>query len=166
MKKGKIVSIFNKKVQRTNKFESMEFPSDVEKRDAEEQLLKPASIEPYTGELPKHSSELESRTALIVFRDKQQMDLIGKLFNIRESCAGKAYITNIELLETIAQEVADGDLYVSNGRLYVAPHAVAYQQGISKAAQSIADAVDEEVLQTFLKGNNNDNARDDSEEGA
>ena len=160
------MSIFNKKVQRTNKFESMEFPSDVEKRDAEEKLLKPETIEPYTGELPKHTSELEARTALIVFRDKQQMDLIGTIFNIRESCAGKAYITNIELLESIAQEVADGDLYISNGRVYVSPHAVAYQNGISKAAQSIADAVDEEVMQKFLRGEANDGAREDSDEGA
>lgn len=129
------MSIFNKKVQRTNKFESMEFPSDVEKRDAEEQLLKPESIEPYTGELPKHSSELESRTALIVFRDKQQMDLIGKLFNIRESCAGKTYITNIELLETIARAVQNGTMYVHNNAVH-------------------------------LTERNNDNARDDSEEGA
>ena len=113
------MSIFNKKVQRTNKFESMEFPSDVEKRDAEEQLLKPESIEPYTGELPKHSSELESRTALIVFRDKQQMDLIGKLFNIRESCAGKSYITNIELLETIARAVQKGAMYVHNNAVHL-----------------------------------------------
>ena len=113
------MSIFNKKVQRTNKFESMEFPSDVEKRDAEEHLLKPASIEPYTGELPKHSSELESRTALIVFRDKQQMDLIGKLFNIRESCAGKGYITNIELLEHFAKEVISGNMYVHNNAVHL-----------------------------------------------
>ena len=119
MKKGKIVSIFNKKVQRTNKFESMEFPSDVEKRDAEEKLLKPENIEPYTGELPKHTSELEARTALIVFRDKQQMDLIGKLFNIRESCAGKGYITNIELLEFFAKEVISGNMYVHNGSLCI-----------------------------------------------
>ena len=111
------MSIFNKKVQRTNKFESMEFPSDVEKREAEEKLLKPENIEPYTGELPKHTSELEARTALIVFRDKQQMDLIGKLFNIRESCAGKGYITNIELLEYFAKEVQDGRMYVYNNTL-------------------------------------------------
>ena len=119
------MSIFSqKRIDRGSKFEKMEFPNETSKRDAEEQLLKPESIEPYAGELPKHTSELESRTALIVFRDKQQMDLIGSLFNIRESCAGKTYITNIELLESIAQGVIDKDLYVKDGRVYVAPHSV------------------------------------------
>ena len=146
------MSIFNRKVQRTNKFESMEFKSDVEKRDAEEQLLKPESIEPYTGELPKHTSELEARTALIVFRDKQQMDLIGSLFNIRESCAGKGYITNIELLETIANEVKEGNLYIFEGRIRVSKHFVAHEQAVAVCAQKIADDVDEAVLNSFLNG--------------
>jgi len=72
----------------------------------------------------KFSNELESRTALIVFTDKAQMDLIGELFSIRESCSGTSYITNIELLENIAREVRDGSMHVKDGRVNVTPEYV------------------------------------------
>lgn len=110
----------NRKVDRVQKFENIEFSSKEEKRDTEEKLLQPEAIEPYTGELPKYSNELESRTALIVFKDKAQMDLIGTLFSIRESCSGKSYITNIELLEHIARCVREGSMYVHNEMVHMA----------------------------------------------
>ena len=110
----------NRKVDRVQKFENIEFSSKEEKRDTEEKLLQPESIEPYTGELPKYSNELESRTALIDFKDIAQMDLVGTLFSIRESCSGKSYITNIELLEHIARCVREGSMYVHNEMVHMA----------------------------------------------
>lgn len=110
------MSIFKKtKIDRQKKFEEqVKGVSEKEKRDAESALLKPESIQPYTNELPKHKNELASRTVLIVFRDKRQMDLVGELFSIRESCNKEAYITNIQLLEYIAQQVKDGK-YIVDG---------------------------------------------------
>jgi len=115
------MSIFDKKVKRDEKFCSMQFDSEEAKRDAEEQLLKPENIESYSGELPKYSNELESRTALIVFRDKAQMELIGEIFSIRESCNGKTYITNIQLLEGLAKLVKDGIMRVIGDSLHLIP---------------------------------------------
>jgi hypothetical protein len=92
---------------------------DSERRKAEEAHLKPAPIEPYDGPQPRHKSELESRTALIVFRDKQQQELIGELFSIRESVKGETYITDISLLEYIANQVKLGFMYVtSNNQIH------------------------------------------------
>jgi len=102
-------NIFSKAKNKVKKYEQLsENSTEDEKRSAEEQLLKPEILVPYPGRSPKFKSELESRTALIVFRDTHQMELIGKLFNIRESVGGISYITNIRMLYHLAQEFIEG----------------------------------------------------------
>jgi len=103
------MGFFNRQGNKIQKFEKLtENVSAREKRDIEEHLLKPEDIPLYIGPMPKHKSDLSARTTLIVFRDKKQQELIGRLFSIRESCTGESYITDIQLLENIAKGVEDG----------------------------------------------------------
>lgn len=112
------MSIFNKRSNKVQQFNRVtKDATNEEKRLAEEALLKPENVEPYAGELPVFSNELESRTVLIVFRDKAQMDLVGNLFSIRHSCTGKSYITCIDLLEHLAVEVQEGRMEVKDNKI-------------------------------------------------
>jgi len=114
-------SIFDSKPDKVKQFQaSSKGVTEVVKREIETQLLKPENIVKYTGEEPKHKSDLSARTVLIVFRNTTQMELIGNLFEIRESKVNHdTYITNIQLLETIAQSVKDGTMGIINGQIQV-----------------------------------------------
>ncbi len=112
------MSIFDKQQNKVKKFAKVtkgKKKKDI--RKAEEALLKPEHLETYDGEEPKHRSELASRTALIVFKDKHQQELIGEIFAVRTSIQGATYITDISLLETIAQAVRDGDMRVVDNKI-------------------------------------------------
>jgi hypothetical protein len=103
------MGVFTNKLDRVQKYKKVTKNKGKEaKRKAEEQLLTPASIPVYAGDTPKYSSELASRTALIVFKNKMQQDIISELFNIKTSVSNITYITNISLLENIAKMVRDG----------------------------------------------------------
>jgi hypothetical protein len=116
------MSIFDKKIDRVQKFEKVsEGKTEEEKRDLEEILLKPEPLPIYDGPQPEHKSELESRTALIVFRNKHQMDLIGELFQIRTSIGKVSYITDISLLEGIAKMVKAGRAVINGDSVELVP---------------------------------------------
>lgn len=119
------MSIFDKKIDRVQKFEKVsEGKTEEEKRELEEALLKPEPLAIYDGPQPEHKSELESRTALIVFRNKHQMDLIGELFQIRTSIGKVSYITDISLLEGIAKMVKAGRAVVNGDSIELIPEKV------------------------------------------
>ncbi|RLG72158.1 MAG: hypothetical protein DRO23_10880 [Thermoprotei archaeon] len=113
------MSFFDKqKKSKSKKFEkATEGMTKEEIREAELCLLKPEPIPPYDGEQPKHKSELSSRTALIVFKDKAQQDLIGEIFHIRTSINGTTYITDISLLENIAKMVKEDVYSIVDGKI-------------------------------------------------
>ena len=112
------MSIFDKKINKAKKFENAtKGKSKKEIRAAEMVLLKPENIPDYSGELPLHKSELGSRTALIVFSSTKQQKLIGELLSIRTNVQGVTYITDISLLEHVAQAVKDGIYTVSDGMI-------------------------------------------------
>lgn len=114
------MSIFNKKRDKAKQFsEVTKGKSKKEKRKAEAQLLKPEPLPVYNGPTPKYKNELESRTCLIVFRNKAQQDLIGNLFSVRESVSGTIYITNIALLEDIATKVQSGEYQLVDEQVIV-----------------------------------------------
>lgn len=112
------MSVFDNKRDKIKQFtKNTEGKAPSEVRDAEESLLKPEPVPKYTGELPKHVSELDSRTALIVFRNESQEELIGQLFSIRESVTHTKYITDISLLEGIARQVKEGTLIIEDHQI-------------------------------------------------
>ncbi len=112
------MGIFDKKRNRDKQFQkATEGKGKKEIRKAEEGLLKPEILTDYAGPTPKHKSELASRTALIVFRNKAQKDLIGEVFSIRTSVNGETYITDISLLEYLATMVKDGAACIHDGKL-------------------------------------------------
>jgi len=86
-------------------------------RKAEEALLKPEPLEIYKGEKTKHRSELASRKAIIVFKDKKQQKLINELMSVRESVNGEVYITDISMLENLAKAVRNGEMRVIDNKL-------------------------------------------------
>ncbi len=132
------MSVFNNKVDRTKNFEHLtEDATEEEKREAELALLRPADLCKYPGKTPKYTSELASRTALIVFHNKAEMDLIGELFEIRTSVSGETYITNIMLLKHIAEEVKTGNMAISKDKVVHVFN--------PDAIPEIADQPDEEV---------------------
>jgi len=88
-----------------------------EVRDAEMHLLKPGNIASYDDKVPKHRSELASRTALIVFTNKAQQELIGTLFQIRTSVNNETYITDISLLEAMARGVKKGKYQIVDNEI-------------------------------------------------
>jgi len=100
------MSLFKSKKSKTDKFaETVKGKSKEEIRKAEERLLKPADLKAYDGEHPKHRNELDSRTALIVFKNKAQQELISEIFSVRTSSNGVTYITDISLLHNLAKMV-------------------------------------------------------------
>ncbi len=100
------MSLFKNKKSKTDKFaETVKGKSKEEIRKAEERLLKPADLKAYDGEHPKHRNELDSRTALIVFKNKAQQELISEIFSVRTSSNGVTYITDISLLHNLAKMV-------------------------------------------------------------
>lgn len=117
------MSIFKKhsagsRVKRAEKLKKGK--TNEEAREIEQQLLRPAELPKYAGPTPKHRSEIESRTVLIVFKNKAQQDLIGGLFDIRTSkVTGESYITDISLLDTIARQVQAGELVVTEDGIQV-----------------------------------------------
>lgn len=115
------MSLFNKNIQ--GQFEkATKDKSESEKREIEMQLLKPEPIPPYGGEKPLYTNELDARTVVIVFRDYNQMELIGEMFSIRRSGKdGQAYITDIGLLEHIARRVKNGSLLIKKGKIVLPP---------------------------------------------
>lgn len=88
-----------------------------EVRVAEEALLQPKPLPKYDGVDVENRSELHSRTALIVFTDRKQQKLISSLLSVRTSVNGHTYITDISLLESLAQAVRDGDMELEEGRI-------------------------------------------------
>ena len=112
------MSVFSTKQDKVKKFEAItEGATKEKKREVEERLLVPEPLPMYDGPEPDHKSELDSRTALIVFRNKAQMDTIGKLFSIRTSVNKVSYITDISLLEEIAKQVHAGEAEVVDGKI-------------------------------------------------
>lgn len=105
------MGIFDKQQDKAKKFKKVtEGKTKEEIRVAEEHLLKPENIPDYTGASPKHKSELASRTALIVFKNKAEQELISEIFSVRTSVNGETYITDISLLNAISHGVRS-DLY-------------------------------------------------------
>ena len=103
------MGFFDKPNNKVEQFEKVaKGKSKEEVRIVEEHLLKPEVLSKYSGKKPKYRSELASRTALIVFKNKAQQDLIGEIFSIRESVNSEIYVTDISLLEIIARGVKDG----------------------------------------------------------
>ena len=111
----------NKELSRVVKCEKMhEGATKEEKRSLENALLKPETILPYTGVMPKHTNPLKGRSALIVFSSEKQKRLIGEIFSIRESVSGVVYITDVSLLEWVATQVKLGVMCVSDGSIVYA----------------------------------------------
>ncbi len=109
------MSVFTTKKNKVENFAQVcKGKTKKEIRIAEEHLLMPENLPKHTGEAPKHRSELHSRTALIVFKNKYQKDLIGELLSIRTSVNNHTYITDISLLESLAMGVREGK-YVVDG---------------------------------------------------
>jgi len=101
-----------------NKLKKVEAIKDKKaRRKAEEHLLLPEQLPEYSGEKPVHKSEVYSRAVMIVFDSKEQMDMVGNLFNIRTSVKGKSYITDISLLVWLSKQVKKGKLVVKNGKI-------------------------------------------------
>ena len=102
------MSLFNKKRDQSKKFTELTADaSDEKKRQGELDLLKPEPLENYEGEVPKHKSDLERRTILMVFKDESQIELVKKIFDVRGAeITNKFYVTDISILETLAR-VAD-----------------------------------------------------------
>ena len=109
------MSLFNSKKGKSEKFAKViEGKSKKDVRRAEEKLLKPEALKAYDGEKPKYQNELASRTALIVFKNKAQQDLIGEVFSVRTSSNGVTYITDISLLHNIAKIVKSGKAHIDS----------------------------------------------------
>jgi hypothetical protein len=109
------MSLFNNKKGKSEKFAKViKGKSKKEVRKAEEKLLKPEELKAYDGEKPKYQNELASRTALIVFKNKAQQDLISEVFSVRTSSSGVTYITDISLLHNIAKIVKKGGAHIDN----------------------------------------------------
>ena len=86
------MSIFDKQQDKSKKFAKVtKGKTKEEVRVAEEHLLKPENIPEYTGDSPKHKSELASRCALIVFKNQAQQDVISEIFAVRTSVSGDTY---------------------------------------------------------------------------
>ncbi len=114
------MSVFDKKIDRVEHFtKTTEGATEEEKRDAEEHLLQPEPMLEYGGPSPKHRTELESRSALIVFRNQAQQELIGHILSVRESIGGTIYITDISVLEVLAKKVADGEMVIKGDKIDV-----------------------------------------------
>lgn len=114
------MGFFDKPKNKLKNFEKVtEGMTKEEIRSAEEHLLKPAPISKYSGEKPTGRSELSKRTALIVFKDKEQQDLISELFSIKESINNEIYITDISLLEAIAKGVKEGKYKIVDKEIQV-----------------------------------------------
>jgi len=111
------MSIFTKKNKIQKFTKNIKNKSKKEIRKAEEALLKPEDIPQYDGPQTKHRSELASRTALIVFKNKEQQQLIGNLFNIKTSVNNVTYITDISLLHNIAVAVQNEELELVNNSI-------------------------------------------------
>lgn len=101
------MSFLKKKRDMSKRFTGLtDGATEEEKREGEQNLLKPEPIIPYTGEVPLYRSELDGRSALIVFKDGDQRDLVGEIFAMRTSEGKKdTYITDISLLDTLAKVV-------------------------------------------------------------
>lgn len=88
-------------------------------RTLEMQMFKPDAIPPYTGEEPEYVSDLQSLMALIVFKSKAQRDKIGSVLSVRKSYNGDVYITNIDVLESLATLVEEGKLEIHKEKITI-----------------------------------------------
>jgi len=104
------VSIFDKKINVQDRFDkASKGKSNGETRVIEEALLKPNPIPDYTGDTPKHHSNLEYRLVNIAFKTDNDMKLVNDyVMTISESFKGEKYITDISLLIHIAKAIKKG----------------------------------------------------------
>ena len=111
------MDLFKRKRDKVEAFKKQTRGADkVKKREMEEQMLTPDSIETYTGDNPENFG-IDALTVSIVFPDNKVKASFEKHLKISYSKVKKQqYVTDISLLIDFMKALDDGSLIYDNGK--------------------------------------------------
>ena len=111
------MDLFKRKRDKVEAFKKQTRGADkVKKREMEEQMLTPDSIETYTGDNPENFG-IDALTVSIVFPDNKVKASFEKHLKISYSKVKKQqYVTDISLLIDFMGALSDGSLTYENGK--------------------------------------------------
>jgi hypothetical protein len=93
--------------------------SKEERRNMEEQLLKPAELPSYTKDEPTVKDEIESKTVMFVFSSMEEVQLLKKHFKISDYKSQNVRASNMNLFVDFLKALESGELeYDKEGRKF------------------------------------------------